>query len=107
MQHRAFKFIAFLNQIRQTQKILANVFFFCWIFNKAQTIANFYLAFEAGLQIIPVINKIDLKTAKVDMVVEQIEKTLDFSRDDILMISAKHGTNCESVLEHIIKRLPW
>ncbi len=73
---------------------------------QAQTLANFYLAFEAGLHIIPVINKIDLKTAKPDIVIEQIVKTLDFNRDEIILISAKHGTNCDLVLEKIITRLP-
>lgn len=43
---------------------------------QAQTIANYFLAFEAGIDIIPVINKIDLKTAKVEQTVEQITKTL-------------------------------
>ena len=73
---------------------------------QAQTIANFYLAFEAGLEIIPVINKIDMKTAKLNMVLEQLKKTLDFSKDQVIAVSAKIGTNCETILQKVIERIP-
>ncbi|XP_047210568.1 translation factor Guf1, mitochondrial isoform X2 [Girardinichthys multiradiatus] len=62
---------------------------------QAQTVANFYLAFEAQLTIIPVINKIDLKNADPERVESQIEK-----------ISAKLGTNVETVLQAVVERIP-
>ncbi|XP_070769067.1 translation factor GUF1, mitochondrial isoform X2 [Enoplosus armatus] len=62
---------------------------------QAQTVANFYLAFEAQLAIIPVINKIDLKNADPERVESQIEK-----------ISAKLGTNVENVLGAVVNRIP-
>ncbi len=73
---------------------------------QAQTIANFYLGFEAGLKIIPVINKIDMKTAKLSMVLEQVKNTLDFSAEECLPVSAKLGTNCENILHEVIERIP-
>ena len=73
---------------------------------QAQTIANFYLAFEAGLHIIPVVNKIDLKTAKVNIVLEQLKNTLDFNKEDVIPISAKLGTNCEMILQKVISQIP-
>ncbi len=73
---------------------------------QAQTMANFFLAFEAGIQVIPVINKIDLKTANVDATIEQLEQTLDIKREDVICISAKTGINCETVLNQIVARLP-
>jgi translation factor GUF1, mitochondrial len=73
---------------------------------QAQTITNFFLAFEAGLTIIPVINKIDLKTADVDNTMKQLEETLEMKRDDFICISAKTGLNCQSVLDAIIERIP-
>jgi small GTP-binding protein len=73
---------------------------------QAQTIANFYLAFESGLYIVPVINKIDLKTAKLNVVIEQLKTTLDFSKDDIIPISAKQGINCEAILKAVIEKIP-
>jgi GTP-binding protein LepA len=73
---------------------------------QAQTLSNFYLALEQNLEIIPVINKIDLPSAHIDMVKEQLEKDLGFSGDDIILISAKSGINCRDVLEAIVKRIP-
>ncbi len=73
---------------------------------QAQTIANFFLAFEAGLTVIPVINKIDLKTANVSATEEQLRQTLDIQKKEILYISAKTGINCDAVLDAIIERLP-
>ena len=55
---------------------------------QAQTVANFYLAFEAELTIIPVMNKIDLKVARPDVVTKQMENLFDFHRDEILRVSA-------------------
>ena len=66
---------------------------------------NFFLAFEAGIKIIPVINKIDLKTANIEATIEQLEQTLDIKREDVICISAKTGINCEMVLSEIVKRI--
>ncbi|XP_061541952.1 translation factor Guf1, mitochondrial isoform X11 [Phycodurus eques] len=73
---------------------------------QAQTVANFYLAFEAQLTIIPVINKIDLKNADPERVESQIEKVFDIPREDSLRISAKIGTNVEKVLQAVVERIP-
>uniref|UniRef100_G3QH53 GTP binding elongation factor GUF1 n=1 Tax=Gorilla gorilla gorilla TaxID=9595 RepID=G3QH53_GORGO len=73
---------------------------------QAQTVANFFLAFEAQLSVIPVINKIDLKNADPERVENQIEKVFDIPSDECIKISAKLGTNVESVLQAIIERIP-
>ncbi|VTJ89760.1 Hypothetical predicted protein, partial [Marmota monax] len=73
---------------------------------QAQTVANFFLAFEAQLTVIPVINKIDLKNADPEMVEKQIEKVFDIPSDECIKISAKLGTNVESVLQAVIERIP-
>ncbi|XP_068441495.1 translation factor Guf1, mitochondrial [Clinocottus analis] len=73
---------------------------------QAQTMANFYLAFEAQLAIIPVINKIDLKNAEPERVESQMEKVFDIPCNECIRISAKLGTNVEAVLEAIVERVP-
>jgi GTP-binding protein LepA len=73
---------------------------------EAQTLANFYLASDAGLTIIPVINKIDLPAADVDATREQITDVLDLDGTEALAISAKHGTGVPEVLEAIVARIP-
>ncbi|XP_048365151.1 translation factor GUF1, mitochondrial [Sphaerodactylus townsendi] len=73
---------------------------------QAQTVANFYLAFEAQLSIIPVINKIDLKNADPERVEKQIEKVFDIPKEDCIRISAKLGTNIDGILQAIIERIP-
>ncbi|PWA23456.1 hypothetical protein CCH79_00005798 [Gambusia affinis] len=98
---------------------------------QAQTVANFYLAFEAQLAIIPVINKIDLKNANPEQVESQIEKVFDIPREECIrvkdganrfpvlftahasqtsppvpQISAKLGTNVEAVLQAVVERIP-
>lgn len=73
---------------------------------QAQTVANFFLAFEAQLSVIPVINKIDLKNADPERVGKQIEKVFDIPSDECIKISAKLGTNVESVLQAVIERIP-
>ncbi|XP_068870294.1 translation factor GUF1, mitochondrial isoform X1 [Aphelocoma coerulescens] len=78
---------------------------------QAQTVANFYLAFEAQLSIIPVINKfvvlqIDLKNADPERVEKQIEKLFDIPTDECIRISAKQGTNVEKVLQKVIEKIP-
>jgi len=73
---------------------------------EAQTLANLYLALNAGLEIIPVINKIDLPSARVEEVRQEIVDLLGGSSDDILPISAKDGTNIQAVLEAVVRHVP-
>jgi len=73
---------------------------------EAQTLANLYLAVEADLEIIPVVNKIDLPAALPDDVAEEVEKITGISAEDVIPISAKMGTNIDRVLEAVVKRVP-
>ncbi len=73
---------------------------------EAQTLANLYLALEADLEIIPVINKIDLPAAHPDEVAEDIGNLLGVPPDQIIRISAKAGLNVEAILEQIILQVP-
>ncbi|MGB9799115.1 MAG: translation elongation factor 4 [Thermanaerothrix sp.] len=73
---------------------------------EAQTLANLYLALDADLTIIPVINKIDLPSARVEEVAQEIQNLLGTPSEEILAVSAKEGTNVEKVLEAVIKRVP-
>jgi len=73
---------------------------------QAQTIANLYAAMEHDLAIIPVINKIDLPSADVDRVKEQIEHELGLEADDALLCSAKEGSGIDGVFEAIVNRIP-
>jgi len=73
---------------------------------EAQTLANLYLALEADLVIIPVINKIDLPSARPDEVAGDICALLGGKPEDVLRISAKDGLNVESVLEAIVRQVP-
>ncbi len=73
---------------------------------EAQTLANAYLAIDAGLDIVPVLNKIDLPAAEPDRVRQQIEDVVGIDASDAVMISAKTGTGIEDVLEALIHRLP-
>ncbi|XP_073060358.1 translation factor GUF1 homolog, mitochondrial isoform X3 [Primulina eburnea] len=73
---------------------------------QAQTVANFYLAFEANLSIIPVINKIDQPTADPDRVKAQLKAMFDLDPDEALLTSAKTGQGLEAVLPAVIKRIP-
>jgi GTP-binding protein LepA len=73
---------------------------------EAQTLANVYQAIDAGHEIVPVLNKIDLPAAEPDKVKEQIEDVIGLPADDAVMISAKTGLNIEGVLEAIVARLP-
>ena len=73
---------------------------------EAQTLANAYLAINNGLEIIPVINKIDLPSAEIPRVKEMIEQTVGLDTNDALLVSAKTGLGVPDVLEAIVKRLP-
>jgi GTP-binding protein LepA len=73
---------------------------------EAQTLANVYQALDAGHEIIPVLNKIDLPAAEPDRVKQQIEDVIGLDTSDAVMISAKTGLNIEGVLEAIVTRLP-
>jgi GTP-binding protein LepA len=73
---------------------------------QAQTLANYFLALEQDLEIIPVINKIDLPAADVDRVKKQIERDLDLDPDTAVAVSAKEGTNIEMVPEAIVRHIP-
>eukprot|EP00057_Strongylocentrotus_purpuratus_P013618 XP_011668092.1 PREDICTED: translation factor Guf1, mitochondrial [Strongylocentrotus purpuratus] len=73
---------------------------------QAQTVANFYLAFESDLTIIPVINKIDLKLADPEGVSKQLDTLFDIKEDEVLKISAKAGTGVDDVLPTVIERIP-
>lgn len=73
---------------------------------EAQTISNVYLAIEAGLEIIPVINKIDLPSARVDVVKNQIIDLIGCDEDEIILASAKERIGFDEILNAIIKRVP-
>ncbi len=73
---------------------------------EAQTLANAYLAVEQGLEIIPVINKIDLPSARPDYVKNEIEELVGLDSSDSILASAKDGTGIDEILEKIIKLVP-
>ena len=73
---------------------------------EAQTLANVYHALDAGHEIVPVLNKIDLPAAEPDRIKEQIEDVIGLDASDAVPISAKTGLNIDLVLEAIVKRLP-
>ena len=73
---------------------------------QAQTLTNVYLAMEADLKIIPVLNKIDLPASDVPKVTEELINLLGCSPDDIIKVSAKTGENVDQVLDAIIEQIP-
>lgn len=73
---------------------------------EAQTLANTYLALEQDLEILPVLNKIDLESARVEETKEEIENQIGLDTENIPLISAKTGLNIEDVLEDIIENVP-
>jgi GTP-binding protein LepA len=73
---------------------------------EAQTLANLYMALEADLEIIPIINKIDLPSAHPDEVAAEISNLLGVPQEQILQISAKEGLNTDEVLETVIQQTP-
>ncbi|HYN89403.1 MAG TPA: translation elongation factor 4, partial [Ardenticatenaceae bacterium] len=73
---------------------------------EAQTLANLYLAVDANLEIIPVVNKIDLPSADADAVAEEIEAIVGLPAEEVIAVSAKMGLNTEAVLEAVVQRVP-
>jgi GTP-binding protein LepA len=73
---------------------------------EAQTLANAYLAIAGGLEIIPIINKIDLPSADIERTKEMIEKSVGLPADDAIAVSAKTGLNVASILEAVVALLP-
>ena len=73
---------------------------------QAQTISNLYLALEQGLEVIPVLNKIDLPGAMIEEVSDQIVDLIGCNSEDILQVSAKDGLGIDNLLENIINKIP-
>jgi GTP-binding protein LepA len=73
---------------------------------EAQTLANTYLATGLGLEIIPVINKIDLQSAEPERIRDQIEQVIGIDAQEAILVSAKQGIGIEETLEAIVKRVP-
>jgi GTP-binding protein LepA len=73
---------------------------------QAQTLSNLFLALDAGLEIIPVLNKIDLPGAEPERRAQEIIDLIGAKRDEILAVSAKEGTGIPALLEEIVKRVP-
>ena len=73
---------------------------------QAQTISNLYLAIEHDLEIIPIINKIDMDSAMIDEVADQIIDLIGCDRDEIVLASGKTGQGVEDILEGIVERIP-
>jgi GTP-binding protein LepA len=73
---------------------------------EAQTLANVHLALAHDLVIVPVINKIDLPSAQPEVVIDELENVLAIPREEVILVSAKEGTNVDEVLEAIVERVP-
>ncbi len=73
---------------------------------EAQTLANTYLALDHGLEIVPVVNKIDLPAAEPERVLEEIESTIGLDASDSLLVSAKSGQGVPEILEAVVRRIP-
>lgn len=73
---------------------------------EAQTLANAYLAVDAGLEIIPVVNKIDLPSADPERVAEEIEEVVGLNAADVISVSAKSGAGVEELLHAVVERIP-
>ena len=73
---------------------------------EAQTLANLYLALDANLKIIPVINKIDLPNANPEKVKDELVNTIGFNRDEILCVSGKTGEGVKELLDALVERIP-
>lgn len=73
---------------------------------QAQTVANFYQAFSQGLQLIPVINKVDLASADVDRTLDQIQSSFELDASGAIRVSAKTGLGVDAVLPKVIEQVP-
>jgi len=73
---------------------------------EAQSVANCYTAIEQGLEVMPVLNKIDLPSAEPERVMAEIEDVIGIPADDACQISAKTGLNVEAVLEQLVHKIP-
>src|SRR5262245_52404052 len=73
---------------------------------QAQTVANAYLAMEHDLTIVPVLNKVDLPTARPDVVIGEMEQALGINPDDVLRASGKTGQGVEEIIQAIVQRVP-
>jgi GTP-binding protein LepA len=73
---------------------------------EAQTLANTYLAVDANLELVPILNKIDLPSAEPERVAREIEDILGLPADDVLLVSAKTGQGVAELIERIVERVP-
>ena len=73
---------------------------------EAQTVANAHLAFAQGLKVIPVINKIDLPSANLELCMKQLEDILTIPAEEAILASGKSGIGIEDILEAVVKRVP-
>src|SRR5205085_1721710 len=73
---------------------------------QAQTLSNLFLALDAGLEIIPVLNKIDLPGAEPEKRAKEIEELIGIPSEEILAVSAKDGTGVPALLDAIVARIP-
>ncbi len=73
---------------------------------EAQTVANCYTAIDQGLEVVPVLNKIDLPAAEPERVIDEIEEIVGIEAHDAVMVSAKTGIGIEDLLEDLVKRIP-
>jgi len=73
---------------------------------EAQTVSNLFLALDAGLEVIPVLNKIDLPAAEPDRRSEELQELLGVADDEIIRVSAKEGTGMEVLLQAVVERVP-
>ena len=73
---------------------------------QAQTVSNMYLAVNNGLELLPVINKIDMPAARVEIVEQEIDDLMGASPDEIVKVSAREGINIEALLEAVVERVP-
>ncbi|MFO7767398.1 MAG: translation elongation factor 4 [bacterium] len=73
---------------------------------EAQTLSNLYLAMEHDLEIIPVVNKIDLPSARIEHTIQELVDLLGVDPEEVISVSAKEGTNVEGLLETIVEKVP-
>ena len=73
---------------------------------QAQTLSNLFLALDAGLEIVPVLNKIDLPSAEPDRRKQEVHDLIGADPDDILLVSAKEGIGIDALLEQIVRKIP-